>query len=420
MIDTTRSTDDLLKDLGEAVRVRDRERATEIEQAILQRLLAESIEHDKTEMRVRAIMQDLDQPLPQILKAKTDELSLDGELSAGSSTNEVVVYPVFFGTNRKANEKNTGFTGGRSCAVTLGRVDVSVPDAHKFGETGTSWFAKLKRTRLRGFDFRDDCLRVNEIKQLVWQKFIEEVQDRVQSFAGKDTSPQALVFIHGYNVKFEEAAIRTAQIGVDLKVEGAAAFFSWPSQGDAAAYPVDEATIEASEQSIVDFLLKFTANCGADKVHLIAHSMGNRGLLRALQRIAASVETQGKIKFGQIILAAPDLDRDLFLDLAHLYPTYSERTTLYASDADLPVHLSSKLHGAPRAGYFVPYTVAPNIDTVCVPDFDVDLLFHSYFAQAEALLYDICDLLTDNRDPGKRQRITSMSAAGQTFWRIKK
>jgi esterase/lipase superfamily enzyme len=44
------------------------------------------------------------------------------------------------------------------------------------------------------------------------------------------------------------------------------------------------------------------------------------------------------------ILAAPDVDRDLFLHLARLYPEHSERTTLYASDGDLPVHLSARMH----------------------------------------------------------------------------
>ena len=52
--------------------------------------------------------------------------------------------------------------------------------------------------------------------------------------------------------------------------------------------------------------------------------MGNRGPLRALLRIAADAETRGKVKFGQIFLAAPDIDRYLFLDLAHLYPEHGE------------------------------------------------------------------------------------------------
>jgi Alpha/beta hydrolase of unknown function (DUF900) len=57
-----------------------------------------------------------------------------------------------------------------------------------------------------------------------------------------------------------------------LKVTGATAFFGWPSRGSVTAYPADEANIEASEQAITDFLVDFTANCGAEKVHVIAHS----------------------------------------------------------------------------------------------------------------------------------------------------
>jgi len=155
-------------------------------------------------------------------------------------------------------------------------------------------------------------------------------------------------------------------------------------------------------------------------VHVIAHSMGNRGLLRALQRIAANAETHGKVKFGQIFLAAPDVDRDLFLDLARLYPEHAERTTLYASDGDLPVHLSAKLHDAPRAGYYLPYTVTAGVDTVVVPDFDVDLLGHSYFAQAEALLHDIYDLMRHGEPPASRQRITPAHHDGQSLWKLRR
>ncbi len=220
------------------------------------------------------------------------------------------------------------------------------------------------------------------------------------------------------------SAIRAAQIGYDLKVPGPVAFFSWPSRGSLAAYPADEASIEASEQPIADFLVEFAQNCKAGnttpKLHLIAHSMGNRGFLRALQRIAASAELRGKVHFNQIILAAPDVDRDLFLSLAALYRAHADGVTLYASSRDLAVHLSAKLHDAPRAGYFVPYTVTPGVDTIAVPDFDVDLLGHSYFAQAEALLHDIFDLLRHGEPPAKRQRIEAAKDDDAVFWRLKR
>ena len=184
--------------------------------------------------------------------------------------------------------------------------------------------------------------------------------------------------------------------------------------------PADEASIEASERAIADFLLDFAGHCGAEKVHVIAHSIGNRGLLRALQRIAADAQTRGQVKLGQVFLAAPDLDRDLFLDIAGLYPEHAERTTLYASDGDKAVHLSAELHDAPRASYFIPFTVAPGVDTVAVTDFDIDLLGHGYFAQAEALLHDIYDAMRHSQPPVRRQRIMPAFHEGVSFWKLRR
>jgi esterase/lipase superfamily enzyme len=342
------------------------------------------------------------------------ERSLDIERPTASSRDEGSVYPVWFGTNRKpASNPAQGFTGERHDRTSYGRVDVWVPKAHRFGETGNGFWTRLKR-----FDFRDDRLRVQTVASLEAEAFWGELQSQTGQARADGDPPDALVFLHGYNVGFEEAAIRAAQLGVDLKVPGATAFFSWPSRGTLAGYPVDEASIEASEAAITRFLVDFTEFSGAGRVHLIAHSMGNRGLLRALQRIAGNAATQGKVRFGQIFLAAPDVDRDLFLELAHLYPGHSERTTLYASNADLAVHASTHLHDAPRAGYFRPYTVAAGIDTLAVPDFDIDLLGHSYFAQAEALLYDIAELLHHGTPPAKRQRCHAVEQDGLSFWEV--
>ena len=326
-----------------------------------------------------------------------------------------VVYPVWFGTNRRPAPDGRSFTQERHTHTTRGRVLVHVPEAHRIGETGNNFWKRLLR-----FDLRDDHLRIQRVELRERDAFFAEIHEVMQAARDTGSPPHALFFLHGFNVGFEDAAIRAAQIGFDLKVLGATAFFSWPSRGSVAAYPADEATIEASERAITEFLVDFTANCGAEKVHVIAHSMGNRGLLRALQRIAANAETRGKVKFGQIFLAAPDVDRDLFLDLARLYPDHGERTTLYTSDGDLPVHLSAKLHDAPRAGYFTPYTVAPGVDTVAVPDFDIDLLGHSYFAQAGPLLNDICDLMRHNEPPASRQRIMPAVHGDMNFWRLRK
>jgi esterase/lipase superfamily enzyme len=327
-------------------------------------------------------------------------------LSEGTEDTGAAKYPVWFGTNRQPSDladPSKGYTGERDQTIRFGRVDVIVPKAHRFGETGSSFFARLRR-----FDFRDDQLSVDKITPLEAEAMWAEIQSEMNRATSLGDAACGLLFLHGYNTSFADAAIRAAQIGFDLKVTGSTAFFSWPSLGMKSAYPADEATIEASEAAIADFIVAFAKCSEAGKVHLIAHSMGNRGLLRALQRIANNAETKGAVKFGQIFLAAPDVDRELFLNLANLYPPFAGRTTLYESSADRAVYLSSRFHQAPRAGYFLPYTVAPGIDTIAVPDFNVDLLGHSYFAEAEALLYDMQELMQTNTPPRSRQRIEEL------------
>lgn len=322
----------------------------------------------------------------------------------GEEVGEGWVYPVFFGTNRALldpAQSDNGFSARRASTITYGRCDVWIPATHRFGETGTPWWRRWVRLQ-----FADDHLRLDRTAVLTEADFWPALQ--AEMARAESGAPHGLVFLHGYNVSFQDAAIRAAQMGFDLKVSGATALFSWPSQGTLAGYPADAAAIEASEEAITRFLADFAQRSGAAMVHLVAHSMGNRGLLRALQRLAADAELRAGVKFGQIFLAAPDVDRDLFLSLARLYPQFSDRTTLYASDGDKAVATSAWLHAGPRAGYFPPVTVAAGVDrldTVAVPDFDLDLLGHSYFAQAEALLHDMFDLIRHGTPPAQRQRL---------------
>jgi len=148
---------ELLTELETAVRAGDRARATELERAILQRLATEAADQAALERRVRALMAELDQ-----LEASPAVESFDPlDFEKGSSSAEAggVVYPVWFGTNRKPNAGGDGFTGERHDRVSLGRVEVFVPEAHRFGEIGSSLMTRLWR-----FDLRDDRLRVQQVE----------------------------------------------------------------------------------------------------------------------------------------------------------------------------------------------------------------------------------------------------------------
>jgi esterase/lipase superfamily enzyme len=147
--------------------------------------------------------------------------------------------------------------------------------------------------------------------------------------------------------------------------------------------------------------------------------MGNRGVLRAVNRIAAKAEQRSGKPFGQIILAAADVDADTFRQLAKAYAEVANRTTLYVSKRDLAVEASRWLHGFPRAGLMPPALVLPGIDTVNVTDVDLTMLGHGYVAEARAVLTDMHALITRGAPPDQRfgLRVTT-NEQGERFWLI--
>ena len=89
--------------------------------------------------------------------------------------------------------------------------------------------------------------------------FLAQVNDLIQ----KSPRREAFVFVHGYNVSFEDAARRTGQIARDLKFQGAPILYSWPSRASLFSYSADEATVEVSAVRFAEFLRKLAESAGA-------------------------------------------------------------------------------------------------------------------------------------------------------------
>lgn len=321
------------------------------------------------------------------------------------------VFQVWYATNRTPimrADMIVDFGAERSDQLHLGRCEVVVPRTHRIGSTGSPWWHRI----IRG----DDRLRLAALHELAANAYWQGLRDQ---FAATATPSDAIVFLHGYNVSFADAALRAAQIGADLAVPGAMAFFSWPSRARLLRYPADEASIEASEAQITHFLTDFAERSGARAVHIIAHSMGNRGLMRAVNRIATAAAERVHKPFGQIILAAPDVDSDTFRNFAEAYQAVSARTTLYVSEADLAVRASRLLHGAGRIGFTPPIAILDGIDTVNVTGVDMTLLGHGYVGECRAVLQDIHALVTRGLPPNERAMLRrSRDEWDRPYWEI--
>lgn len=324
---------------------------------------------------------------------------------------------VWYGTNRAfVDPKNPskGYSNEResdSSVLHVGSVICDVPNSRPVGTTGSGWVTRL----IQG---KDDRIKITDLYVDDEDLMFRQIARRLELASANQRS--ILIYVHGYKNSFESAALRAAQLAIDLNVPGLTAFYSWPSRDAISEYNADEAAVETAEKHLMHFLVRMAKDTQASKVHIIAHSMGNRVLARVMQRILSDPETRD-IKFGQIILAAPDIDTQVFYELAQAYPKLSDRTTLYVSQKDKALEASAWSHSFSRAGYCPPVAILPPIDTVEVTNIDVSVLGHGYVAEAENVLFDIAMMIRQDTPPDKRPRLTSTRGDdGKGFWILQK
>jgi esterase/lipase superfamily enzyme len=312
------------------------------------------------------------------------------ERSAGAAVVEehganYIRHDVFFATNR--NEVGTGEFGvERSERLHLGRCAVSVPRGHHVGTVERPW-------KFAVWQFRED-----PEKHIVIQERALLGEDDFYAAVQKQDESSAFVFVHGFNVLFDDAVRRAAQMKHDLQFGGAAIVYSWPSAGrlEAVSYLKDEGAVEWSQAHLEAFLVDLAAKTHLQSIHIIAHSMGNRAVANALKNLSLQ---SAPPTFRNVVLAAPDIDKGIFLQLAAAISSRAESVTLYASSRDRALQVSHKMHDYPRAGDCTGIVVVPEVTTIDVSALDTDMLGHGYVSSSRSILADLYSLLTGHAPP---------------------
>ena len=164
-----------------------------------------------------------------------------------------------------------------------------------------------------------------------------------------------LLFVHGFNNTVQSAAYSALHTGSKMDVDEII-FFSWPSLGVLTGYFDDEAMVERSAEQLEQTLLE-VRKC-RPKLHILAHSLGNRLLMFALLRYDARLEAHNTDDdpsndiqpLDQVFFAAADMDKNDFVTAMTVVNNSAVRFTNYASNGDRALAVSSYLHWAPRAG----------------------------------------------------------------------
>jgi esterase/lipase superfamily enzyme len=282
------------------------------------------------------------------------------------SPNEIAatVMKVFYATDRQQNLGGNAnlatFKDGRGHeTLTYGMAEVSLPPYHRIG-----W---LERLSLFEFRATDKNTRINVVVTRSTVSPLEEWADAVRERQGILGKSDILLFIHGFKNSFDDALKRAAQLSNDLQFDGVMAVFSWGSENSAslAGYTADMDNADFSVDALTRFLTTLKTQFPEAKIHIIAHSMGNRVLVKALQSISETDATH----INEVVMAAPDVDSGHLRAALAAMSTKARRYTLYASSADLALVLSARLrsrrkkyHRAGQGGRHV--FVARGVDTV--------------------------------------------------------
>jgi len=335
-----------------------------------------------------------------------------GRLSVDTSRANTAVHRVFFATDRTPAGRQAGEFGtspmlaadGGLSPLSLGWCDVQVPlDRHHVGavERPTWWTLDWR-------DWREDPER----HFVIVERRVDATSfwPRVSASASADG---VLLFIHGFNVAFDDAVFRTAQLTNDLAFHGAALLYSWSSAASPKDYVSDKENNEATVPLLKEFLIRLAARTGAGRMHIIAHSMGNRALMQALTQLA---NEKRPLRVHQIMMAAPDVDRRVFLGLAPTFVDSADRITLYASSADRALLLSKKLQAFPRAGDATPMLIFPRIESIDATMVSTDFLAHSYYSDPR-LLNDFESLIRYNAAL-PRFAIEGVPRTKPVYWRF--
>jgi esterase/lipase superfamily enzyme len=326
------------------------------------------------------------------------------------------VFRIYYATNRNqtASPLPDDHYGRDRAPLSYGFVNVALPKAHEAGhlEAPSIW-------RLEFSADPEKHVMLQSIKVMGEDAWRGEIAKRATAL----DNPGILVFIHGYNTSFPDAALRAGQLAYDLKFAGATVLFSWPSRAVTLEYTADEQEAEYSYTDMKILLGSLSTIAPGTPIYVIAHSMGNRVFTNGFK--ALMVEQPGKQSvFKQIVLAAPDIDADVFRrDLAPTILGKGPRVTLYASSKDKALMASRDVHGGYRrlgeSGENL--VVMKGLDTVDASMVSTEFLGHSYFGDSGTVLSDLKYVIRKSLPPEAREQFSldPVQNAVLVYWRFK-
>ncbi|MGO8074800.1 alpha/beta hydrolase [Rhizobium leguminosarum] len=224
------------------------------------------------------------------------------------------------------------FSGERGTGLAVNAVDVSIPPEANRKAGQVQWPSRLPADPLRNFVTVSVDPLEGERAGETWLK------------THMPKSRRVLVFVHGFNNRYEDAVYRFAQIVHDSHADVAPVVFTWPSRGSIFDYNYDKESTNYSRDALEELLTRTAANPAVSDITIMAHSMGTWLTVEALRQMAIR---NGHVapKINNVILASPDLDVDVFGRQFASLGKERPHFTIFVSQDDRALALSRRISG---------------------------------------------------------------------------
>jgi len=248
------------------------------------------------------------------------------------------VVPILVVSSRNLN--SDGSLGSeRGDGLVFGRYDVSVPPNRKLGSVSLARFKANPR--------KDFTTINNEVfpSEATFQS-----QLRAQLLSRPAGRRNAVVFVHGYNTGYEDGLFRFAQFYNDVGLEDVPVHYSWPSAEKLLRYGYDRDSMLFARDGF-KATLRGVMKAGAEKVLIVAHSMGSMLVMETLREIAIAGDNFTRSRLGGVILVSPDIDIDVFRAQVRRIGNLPKPFVIFSSKRDRVLEFAAKeIYGNDRVG----------------------------------------------------------------------
>jgi esterase/lipase superfamily enzyme len=232
-------------------------------------------------------------------------------------------------TRVPSGDPATLFTGERSPKPYLTNVTVSIPPKRDAGTV--QWPRRLPPNPATDF-------AVTHVSE------IDTVQEGKAWFRQHVQGGHALVFVHGFNNKYEDSVFRLAQIVHDSGMQATPILFTWPSRAQLTAYEYDKESTNYSRTALEQALRTLADDPSVKDITVLAHSMGTWLAMESLRQMGIR-DGHVNSKIRDVILASPDIDIQVFAKQYAEMGTPRPKFTIFVSQDDKALAFSSFITG---------------------------------------------------------------------------